>query len=217
MSVTSDQASLIVGKETIKDGDFQFSIETVNGVGMFPFPSTIGSPQRYADIITDVINFESRHDDVILATYPKCVQLYGTWFDYERDMTKGKSENKNILTVHFENLKMDPVTEVRRIADFLEVDISDEVVNEISAKCKFQTLKKANDDLKKPPEELLKNFLSLSKILPNIKVPAIYRKGEVGDWKNHFTVAQNERFDAWFSEEMMTIDQKVISEIMKKP
>lgn len=31
---------------------------------------------------------------------------------------------------------------------------------------------------------------------------SIFMKGVMGDWKTHFTVAQNERFDADYAEEM---------------
>lgn len=36
--------------------------------------------------------------------------------------------------------------------------------------------------------------------------------GVIGDWKNHFTVAQNERFDAMLEEEMRDSDLEFVFE-----
>ena len=60
-----------------------------------------------------------------------------------------------------------------------------------------------NDELMRQPEVQARiKFMTKDGNLP------FYRKGEVGDWKNHFTVAQNEIFVA--------IIEKEVNELMFK-
>ncbi|XP_076083684.1 sulfotransferase 1B1-like [Mytilus galloprovincialis] len=141
------------------------------------------------------------------------VQFYGTWFAYEREMSRAKKENNNILTVHFEKLKSDPATEIHRIADFLNIHVTDNLVKDIVNKCDFKNLKKADKDVKTMGHEMKVLLESSTKENPSIKLPEIYRKGSVADWKNHFTVAQNEKFDALIETEMKDIDLDVFYEI----
>ncbi|XP_061179036.1 sulfotransferase 1E1-like [Saccostrea echinata] len=126
------------------------------------------------------------------------VQPFGGWFSYEKEFEQAEAKDTHsaIFTLYYESLKKHPVEETKRLAKFLNVDVSDEVITEIVDKCSFRKLKQANDTMKE--------FLEF----PNTKVKSketmskLYRKGEIGDWKNHFTVALNEHFDAVFKEEM---------------
>ncbi|KAF1387515.1 hypothetical protein PFLUV_G00079760 [Perca fluviatilis] len=53
--------------------------------------------------------------------------------------------------------------------------------------------------MKKIPQA---NYEQVSGELLSHQQGAFMRKGTIGDWKNHFTVAQNERFDELFHREM---------------
>ncbi|KAK3083656.1 hypothetical protein FSP39_000845 [Pinctada imbricata] len=128
--------------------------------------------------------------------------LYGTWFDYMKEMEQAKKNNKNIYTVHFERIKQDPAKEIKALAAFLELNVSDELLKDITDKCLFENLKKVYEEEKEYPQEIQKMIQRLSEMSPDFKHPNIFRKGMVGDWKSHFTVAQNEQFDALYQTEM---------------
>ncbi|XP_052825834.1 sulfotransferase 1B1-like [Octopus bimaculoides] len=74
-------------------------------------------------------------------------------------------------------LGADPVGSVAKLAEFLGLPRNDQLFEAIADQCSFDKMKEA-----KPG--------------PKLKSPneSIYRKGIVGDWKNWFTVSQEERF-----------------------
>ncbi|XP_067671893.1 sulfotransferase 1A1-like [Haliotis asinina] len=106
---------------------------------------------------------------------------YGSWFDYVKDWEEvKKTTDVPILTLNYEDMKEDVFREVKKIRDFLGTDRSDEFVKEVCDHCSFGSMK-----------DIKANFSEI-----------VYRKGEIGDWKNWFTVAQNEWFDKLYEEKM---------------
>ncbi|XP_067683505.1 sulfotransferase 1B1-like [Haliotis asinina] len=94
------------------------------------------------------------------------------------------------LQVQFEDLKEDAVREVRRLAEFIKRPLSDDVYEQIADACSFSKLKYASENIK---DQTFHNRWREGS-------SGYFRKGETGDWKNWFTVAQSERFDAVYQQ-----------------
>ncbi|KAK3101273.1 hypothetical protein FSP39_002293 [Pinctada imbricata] len=134
------------------------------------------------------------------------VILYDGWFSYERQMHKAKTANSDVIyTLFYEKLKLHPEEEIKKLADFLQVPCSDQLASDIMEACSFAKLKNVEKYL---PSDFLEKINSLQEKSgrPPMTPPVIYRKGSVGDWKNYFTVSQNERFDSRYKEEMKGLD-----------
>lgn len=116
-------------------------------------------------------------------------------FEYYNEMEKFIQDHPGqILHLCFEDMKKNPVEAVEQVAKFLNKYLSKELMADIAEKCSFKNLKKADDKLKEDIK------FSTVKVPFKIETPQMYRKGEVGDWKNHFTVAENEQFDKLLNE-----------------
>ncbi|OWF35183.1 sulfotransferase 1 family member D1-like [Mizuhopecten yessoensis] len=122
---------------------------------------------------------------------------YGTWFDYTQKWEKFMADNPEypIFMTTYEDMKQDPLRQVTRIAKFLEIDCDQAFLQEVTDLCQFDRMKKEKDALGEQVDAWKDG------------VPGMYRKGQVGDWKNWFTVAQSELFDRVYQERMK--DSKV--------
>ncbi|VDH93080.1 Hypothetical predicted protein [Mytilus galloprovincialis] len=120
------------------------------------------------------------------------------WFNYTREMVSAVEKYSNVIHVLFEDLKLNQTAEIKRIADFLEVPYTNKLINEIADKCEFDKLKTNKLD---GTAEYAKDNKS-----------TLFRKGIIGDWKNWFTVAENEQFDEMYKREMKDVSMSFIYE-----
>ncbi|CAH1778420.1 unnamed protein product [Owenia fusiformis] len=116
----------------------------------------------------------------------------GSWFSHVGDWWKKEKENPNVLFLTYERSKRDLESTVRRISEFLGRDLTADVIQSIVDQCCFNVMKEHKG--------------SVAKDIMREGAHGFYRKGEVGDWKNWFTVAQSEKFDAVYQEKMKDVD-----------
>ncbi|XP_071092917.1 sulfotransferase 1B1-like [Haliotis cracherodii] len=129
-------------------------------------------------------------------TYSEFLDLFlegkvpgGGYVDYLKDWQQVKQDNPDLpfLTLFYENLKEDPVKNIKAVADFIGQSVTDELCQEIAEACSFKKMKVADAEVKEDYAERSETWKEGH--------TGMFRKGEVGDWKNWITVAQNERFD----------------------
>ncbi|XP_069131918.1 sulfotransferase 1B1-like isoform X2 [Argopecten irradians] len=119
--------------------------------------------------------------------------FYDGYFPYEKEWDEA-IRTKQVASVHiiyYEDLKKDPVEEIKRLAKYLELPENEELAKEIADKCSFQKFLNAVVTIKEGPVKIVEGGNHF-----------LFRKGIVGDWKNWFTVAQNERFNELIEKEL---------------
>ncbi|XP_030012830.1 amine sulfotransferase-like [Sphaeramia orbicularis] len=115
----------------------------------------------------------------------------GRWFDHIKTWYSHK-DDMNILFITYEEMIQNLQSAVERISLFLGKELTDEQLASVVEHSTFKNMRKI-------PQA---NYEQVSDDLLNHHVGTFMRKGTIGDWKNHFTVAQNERFDEVFQKEM---------------
>ncbi|XP_071086970.1 sulfotransferase 1B1-like [Haliotis cracherodii] len=113
-------------------------------------------------------------------------------FDHNLSWNKVPEDYPDVpfLQIHYEDLKKNAVTVVKQLAEFINHPLPDKVYEEIAEACRFTKLKHAHKHVKNPT--YYNPWIEGS--------TGHFRKGETGDWKNWFTVAQSERFDRMYEQ-----------------
>ncbi|NXH11323.1 ST1D1 Sulfotransferase, partial [Bucco capensis] len=120
---------------------------------------------------------------------------YGSWYKHVRGWWEKKNE-KQLLYLFYEDMKKNPRQEVQKILRFLGKEMTEETVTKILHHTSFQQMKKNR----------AANYETVPSDMMDHSISPFLRKGTTGDWKNHFTVAQNERFDQHYREHMAGSD-----------
>ncbi|XP_041418666.1 sulfotransferase 6B1 isoform X1 [Xenopus laevis] len=106
---------------------------------------------------------------------------WGSYFDHVLEWNK-HIDDENIMIVTFEEMKEDLEAAIKKMSLFSGFSLSEEQIQSIADKGTFKSMKEKSE----------KTHGAFGKVL--------FRKGEVGDWKNIFTEAQNQEMDAKFEQ-----------------
>ncbi|XP_049916564.1 sulfotransferase 1 family member D1-like isoform X1 [Epinephelus moara] len=129
---------------------------------------------------------------------PKFMQgelSWGSWYDHVKGYWMER-EKKNILYLFYEDMKENPRCEVERIMRYLDLSVSDEVISRIVELTSFKNMK----------ENPMTNYSCMPTHVFDQSVSPFMRKGEVGDWRNHFTLDQLKTFEEDYEKQMKEVN-----------
>ncbi|XP_062418945.1 cytosolic sulfotransferase 3-like isoform X1 [Pungitius pungitius] len=116
--------------------------------------------------------------------------VYGSWHDHVKGWWEKKLTYPNIHHVFYEDLIQDTGREFDKLCCFLGLSCSAEEKERVTTGVRFDNMK----------QNQMVNYSTVQSL--NQKLSPFMRKGKVGDWRNHFTVVQEEKFDEDYTRKM---------------
>ncbi|XP_047673816.1 sulfotransferase 1C1-like isoform X2 [Tachysurus fulvidraco] len=120
---------------------------------------------------------------------------WGSWYDHVKGYWKEK-EKRNILYLFYEDMKENPRREIVKIMGYLDLSLSDAIIDKIVKLTSFKVMK----------DNPMANYSFMPKEMYDQSISTFMRKGEVGDWTNYFTPAQSQMFDEDYARKMADMD-----------
>nr|XP_057909525.1 sulfotransferase 6B1 isoform X2 [Doryrhamphus excisus] len=107
---------------------------------------------------------------------------WGSYFEHALAWEK-RMDDPNVMLVTYEELKQDLGEGLRQISSFLGFKLTEDQVQQVSEGVTFAAMKE-------------------TVLVPRAMRGIIFRQGEVGDWRNHFTAEQSQQMDRVFSKHL---------------
>lgn len=128
-------------------------------------------------VLPSIKSWDSFFSDFMSGDVP-----WGSYFEHALAWEK-KMDDPNVKIITYEDLKQDLSEGINEISTFFGFSLTKNQVQKIAEESTFNAMKTSSDH---------------SPALGNI----IFRKGEVGDWKNHFTPEQSREMDEAFNKHL---------------
>ncbi|GAB6023702.1 hypothetical protein CHUAL_008462 [Chamberlinius hualienensis] len=128
--------------------------------------------------------------------------IYSPYGPHVIEFWEKSKTDKNILFLQYEDLHQNFKENIRRIAAFLDKNLSDAQVDIIANRCSFSGMS----------QQKTSNYAYVDGIAFDFNVSKFMRKGIVGDWKNHFSNEDNEKMDKWIEKNFGNTDLKFVYE-----
>ncbi|XP_074065818.1 sulfotransferase 6B1 [Macrotis lagotis] len=106
---------------------------------------------------------------------------WGSYFDYAVNWNK-HLDDENIMFILYEDLRENLTAGVKQMAEFFGFSLTGQQIQAISDQTNFQAMRAKSQETHGPIG------------------PFLFRKGEVGDWKNLFSETQSQKMDEKFNE-----------------
>ncbi|XP_060787532.1 cytosolic sulfotransferase 3-like [Neoarius graeffei] len=128
-------------------------------------------------------------------------KVFGPWYDHVCGYWEKKKTYSNLHYMFFEDMVENTDREVENLCSFLGLSTPKEEREKITKITHFDAMK----------QNKMTNYSTIP--VMDFSVSQFMRKGKVSDWKNHFTVAQNEQFDKHYKEKMKNTTLKFRTQI----
>nr|XP_006819604.1 PREDICTED: estrogen sulfotransferase-like [Saccoglossus kowalevskii] len=142
----------------------------------------------YEDWGTCRMNSHGRVPLLEMPTVPGDI-IYGSWLDHAMGWLDNVDDN--ILFITYEDTKKDPNKMFRKIVEFIGRPVSEDKFNKVIEASDFRNMKNIG-----------REKLSMARFFYDHKKAPFFRKGIVGDWKNHLSEEENDAFDRQFGQKL---------------
>jgi len=119
--------------------------------------------------------------------------FFGSWFEHVLGWWSHRDE-QNILFLKYEDLKKNLPNGVKKVAKFLNKELTDDTIERIAKQTCFDMMQSKDTAYMDGVAENESNLRKTG--------PAFFRKGTVGDWRGYFNEEQNKRFDKLYEEKI---------------